>query len=320
VNQITISVPGTRVEDPDEDSVIMQTSEPELNSDYLKSFSKPKSKTTPRKQTGKTSEFFHSSQSSESKRISAGTSTIPAPPLDAKRFGLIQEELADKPFDLLIAVKLLNKTRGHFADREHPQSALNTFSRIMDAYPNPEALATADLNELTAMIEHLGLQNQRAKILIQMAQTWMEFPPERGVRYRTLGYPAHVKHAGKDIDPREDFIRDENKDPRIGAFEVAHLPGVGTYALDSWRIFCRDRLRGLADSYNGEAYGGKGILNEESEFEPEWKRVRPQDKELRAFLKWMWLKEGWVWDPDTGEKHKVSKAELEKSKKDDMFS
>jgi len=37
-------------------------------------------------------------------------------------------------------------------------------------------------------------------------------------------------------------------------------------------------------------------------FEPEWKRVQPSDKELRAFLKWMWLKEGIAWNPDSGEK------------------
>jgi len=30
-------------------------------------------------------------------------------------------------------------------------------------------------------------------------------------------------------------------------------------------------------------------------FEPEWMRVVPKDKELRAFLRWKWLKEGWNW-------------------------
>jgi hypothetical protein len=31
-------------------------------------------------------------------------------------------------------------------------------------------------------------------------------------------------------------------------------------------------------------------------------RVRPDDKELRAYLRWMWMKEGWEWNPDTGER------------------
>ena len=36
-------------------------------------------------------------------------------------------------------------------------------------------------------------------------------------------------------------------------------------------------------------------------FVPEWKSVLPQDKELRAYLTWMWLKEGWIWDHHTGD-------------------
>jgi hypothetical protein len=36
--------------------------------------------------------------------------------------------------------------------------------------------------------------------------------------------------------------------------------------------------------------------------EPEWKRVLPEDKELRACLRWMWMREGFEWDPATGDK------------------
>ena len=31
-------------------------------------------------------------------------------------------------------------------------------------------------------------------------------------------------------------------------------------------------------------------------------RVLPEDKELRACLRWMWMREGWEWDPVTGER------------------
>ena len=44
---------------------------------------------------------------------------------------------------------------------------------------------------------------------------------------------------------------------------------------------------------------GKG---REAEFQPEWMRVKPADKELRACLRWMWMREGWEWDPVTGER------------------
>ena len=46
-------------------------------------------------------------------------------------------------------------------------------------------------------------------------------------------------------------------------------------------------------------------------FEPEWKRVLPTDKELRAWMTWMWLKEGWVWNKETGERTKASKELME---------
>jgi hypothetical protein len=36
--------------------------------------------------------------------------------------------------------------------------------------------------------------------------------------------------------------------------------------------------------------------------------VVPLDKELRACLRWMWLREGWEWDPLTGKKHKAAPA------------
>lgn len=95
----------------------------------------------------------------------------------------------------------------------------------------------------------------------------------------------------------------KDDDDRVGAWEIAHLAGVGPYAIDSWRIFCRDKLRGLADGYNGEGAG--------ADFEPEWKRVLPMDKELRAYLRWKWLQEGWDWNPTTGKRHKASEALLE---------
>ena len=73
-------------------------------------------------------------------------------------------------------------------------------------------------------------------------------------------------------------------DAREG-WEIAHLPGVGAYALESFRIFGRDRLRGV-HKRPGE--------------EPEWKRLVPRDKELGPYVKWKWAEEGWDYDVETG--------------------
>jgi hypothetical protein len=51
---------------------------------------------------------------------------------------------------------------------------------------------------------------------------------------------------------------------------------MGAYAIDSYRIFYRDRLRGVDVS--------DGV-------EEEWKRVVPTDKELKLYLDWRWGEE-----------------------------
>lgn len=197
---------------------------------------------------------------------------------------------------------------------------------LLSQYPTPTALADADVSTISGVIHHLGFQNQRARKIVALAQGWVDRPPERGVRFAKRDYPR--KLDGRDIVPVGESVGDE--DERV-AWEISHLPGLGPYSHDSWRMFCRDILRGVATGYNGEgaqrpqqrpqrgqgqghgqgqAKGEVGTETEhktedesaEIEFEPEWKRVLPKDKELRAWMAWMWLKEGWVWDCETGQK------------------
>lgn len=210
-------------------------------------------------------------------------SCLPFPPRRAPLFGLIQERLADDPFRLLIATVFLNRTRGGVA--------IPVLYRVFERYPTVDALAAADFDELVAMIRCLGFQRSRARKCIAIARLWLESPPSKGIRYRRLHYPE--KGDGRDVKPGETV---DDDDPRV-AWEMAHLPGLGAYATDSWRIFCRDVLRGLASDWNGS--------DAEEGFVPEWKTVRARDKELRAFLTWMWLKEGWVWNQETGERTPV---------------
>ncbi|KAI2635184.1 DNA glycosylase [Xylaria nigripes] len=186
-------------------------------------------------------------------------SALPFPRLDAPRFGLIQEELATDPFRLLIAVTFLIRTPG--------KVAIPVFRALMREYPTPSALANASPADIEAKIKHLGLGAVRAATIQRYARLWLAEPPRAGVCYAVRNYGA--------------------------AWEIGHMTQ-GAYALDSWRIFCRDVLRGVASDWKG---GGRG-----GEFQPEWMRVLPGDKELRACLRWMWMREGWRWDPETGEK------------------
>lgn len=219
-------------------------------------------------------------------------SCLPFPPLSAEKFGLMQERLAHDPFRLLIATIFLNRTRG--------EQAMPVFFQLMQQYPTPADLAAAEFEDVVAIIRRLGFQNQRAQKCIEMARTWSKWAPVKGKRWRKLHYP--MKGDGKDIQ-MEEVLGDE--DNRV-AWEISYLPGLGPYSHDSWRIFCRDKLRGLAESWNGEgARDG---------FEPEWKRVLPTDKELRAYLTWMWLKEGWVWNKETGQRTKADEELLERAR------
>lgn len=245
-----------------------------------------------RKSPAKSPYFQKVSPGKQTKLERKESSCVTFPSLKAKGYGLIQERLHDDPFQLLIAVVFLNKTKG--------VHALPVFFALMEQYPTPQDLAAAPMKEIVEAIRHLGLQNQRAKKLKGIAQTWIDNPPDRARRYRTLHYPNHGD--GKDIKVGETL---SENDERQGGLEIAHIPGLSRYAWDSWRIFCRDKLRGLAADYKGT-----GAASET--FEPEWKRVLPEDKELRPYLRWMWLKEGWHWDPLTGKKTRMSKEELMK--------
>jgi hypothetical protein len=278
--------------------------QPSPSNDLAESFKLPK----PRKKgTGKTSAFFTptnspskpTSSKKSTPRPPKGTSTCPVPSTNSARFGLIQEKLWDQPFWLIIAVTFLNKTTG--------RAAAPIFWSLKELYPTPEALSQAKVEDLVDMIGTLGLQNQRAKRLILIANAWLENPPAKNQRYRTLHYP--LKGDGKDI--KKDSIIEEDADACEGALEIGHIPGCGPYAWDSWRIFCRDVQRGLAKDYNGRGCGKVG-------FEPEWQRVVPLDKELRACLRWMWLREGYVWDHETGNKRDATLQEMEAAMKGEM--
>ncbi|KAH7364063.1 DNA glycosylase [Rhexocercosporidium sp. MPI-PUGE-AT-0058] len=225
------------------------------------------------------------SQGSAKKRISGNiVSCIPFPPLSAPHFGLIQEKLAHDPFRLLIAVTFLIRTHG--------KHAIPVFYELMEKYPTPEALVAADKHEIVPIIRHLGLQNQRASTYQIYAKIWLEDPPLKDKRHPVRGYPE--PESGRDVKKGETILDSDER----SAWEIGHMTQ-GPYAIDSWRIFCRDVLRGVADGYNGEG--------SEEGFQPEWMRVVPEDKELRAYLRWMWLKEGFEWDPFTGEKEVACK-------------
>lgn len=218
------------------------------------------------------------------KRPPRGTiSAVPFAPLTSHTFGLIQEVFAHEPFWLLIAVTFLIRTKG--------LHAIPVFYKFKERFPTPMAVVDpANTDELVSMIRHLGLSVHRVALMQKYAQGFLHNPPRAGKTYKVKNYDR------RDFDPSTKVSTPSEADSEehdLEAWEIGHLTK-GKYALDSWRIFCRDELLGRATDWNG---GGR-----EPEFQPEWMRVRPDDKELRAYLRWMWMKEGWEWDPVSGER------------------
>ncbi|EON61273.1 hypothetical protein W97_00486 [Coniosporium apollinis CBS 100218] len=220
----------------------------------------------------------------------------PTRPESQTSYGLIQDYLASVAtspeqcvYTVLIQCILWNQTSG--------RQARPVLSVLLTLYPTPADLATANLTSLTAMLQPLGLHNIRAARLLAFAKAWLAAPPCAERRYRKLHYP--LKGSGTDIKAAEVIGPEDQRE----GWEVAHLPGVGAYALDSYRLVCRDWLRGM---------GREGAGEKREEWEPEWMRIEgdkgrvvPLDKDLRKALVWRWGKEGWVWDPVTGRKRRV---------------
>jgi len=184
---------------------------------------------------------------------------------------LIQERICHNLYHLVVQSILWNQTHGRAA-----RLVLNV---LLARYPTPAFLAVANVPELTALLQPIGLHNIRAKRLVALSKAWLEAPPCKERRYRKMHYPE--RGCGKDVGKNEVLMEGDVRE----GWEIAHLPGMGAYALDSYRIFHRDELR--------------GILIREG-VEPEWMKVVPGDKDLRLYLVWAWKNEGWKWVPDTG--------------------
>ncbi|KAH7196889.1 uncharacterized protein B0J16DRAFT_261059 [Fusarium flagelliforme] len=227
--------------------------------------------------------------SAAQKRPPSGTvPSIPFAPLTSSSFGLIQEDLAHEPFWLLVAVSFLIKTKG--------VHAIPTFYKVKERFPTPADVASAQNSDaIIAMIRHLGLAHHRVTLVQNIARGFLDDPPAAEKLYKVKNYDCRdveLTPRSAELNGYAPFSK-RGGDGDLEAWEIGHLTQ-GKYAIDSWRIFCRDELLGRAEDWKGKG--------RKPEFQPEWMRVHPNDKELRAYLRWMWMKEGWEWDPTTGKR------------------
>ena len=143
----------------------------------------------------------------------------------------------------------------------------------------------APVPDLEKLLSRIGLQSKRASRLVLLSHAYLIDPPFQG--------------AASDPSPCPPKKRlDGSAYPHTA---ISHLPGVGAYALDSFRIFSsflegggapskeEERLRELDNAFSD------GVCippPEHPEHEPEtfqapfeeWKSVLPSDKELVKYL------------------------------------
>lgn len=270
-------------------------------SPHISSQRQPNKSSTKKQPATFLSPFFPAPTISKPPKPLPGLPITPIPPLSCPTFGLIQEKLSRRPFHLLIAVTFLIKTAG--------RTALPMFWKFIGLFPTPESLASEEVKErIEEFVKPLGLGRNRTAIIQKYARGWLENPPTKGKRFGVRGYgtgAGDVKdgeefgsESEEEVEEGEAAVLDkvkERKERGLGsAWEIGHLTK-GAYALDSWRIFCRDELLGRSKDWKGDGERTQG-------FQPEWMRILPGDKELRGCLRWMWMREGWEWDPVTGEK------------------
>jgi methyl-CpG-binding domain protein 4 len=124
-------------------------------------------------------------------------------PRDASPYGLIQEELRDQPWRLLVACIMLNLT-----NIKQVRPIIWEFFR---RYSTPEAAASADETELAELIRPLGLYNRRAKSIIRLSSAitrpWRDVDDLPGVgKYAADSFRIFVE--GKmDVDPTDAKLR-----------------------------------------------------------------------------------------------------------------
>uniref|UniRef100_A0A0W0G2W6 HhH-GPD domain-containing protein n=1 Tax=Moniliophthora roreri TaxID=221103 RepID=A0A0W0G2W6_MONRR len=199
----------------------------------------------------------------------------------------LTERVANDPWKLLVAVTLLNKTTA--------KVAIPIFWKLLSKWPSPWALSQgwhlghfsrdmhstqsilADAKELADFIHSLGTYSIRSKRLISLSKAYLLDPPsafDARPSKPTLPskkYPVEPEDATCPLSIRRRL--------RYPPTPISHLPGTGSYALDSYRIFCP--------------------LHEDP-FSAEWKAVNPTDKELILYLRWRWAHlERMEWSPET---------------------
>ncbi|KAL1729584.1 hypothetical protein EV714DRAFT_284765 [Schizophyllum commune] len=134
--------------------------------------------------------------------------------LGAAKPDMIQETFAADPWKVLIATIFLNVTHG--------TQSIPIVHALLEIWDTPEKMAEGPFG-IYPCIRHLGLGHSRSKRIVDLSRAWISRPLS--------------------FDDKSVLSNDERVQSRKGQQELpipSYLPppGVGRYALDSFRTFC----------------------------------------------------------------------------------
>lgn len=88
-------------------------------------------------------------------------------PKDFSPYRLIQEDLRDEPWRLLVACMMLNQTTNVQVKQIMP--------KFFERYPGPGAATMANMIEMAEIIRPLGLYNRRSHAIQRMSRDWLDW-------------------------------------------------------------------------------------------------------------------------------------------------
>lgn len=109
------------------------------------------------------------------------------------KYGLIQEELKQSPWHMLIACMMLNLTS--------IKQVRPVIERFFRRWPTHDVLNESHVDELSCMLHPLGMYNRRAHAIIQMSKqyvTWNGIDPRCLYGVGQYGYDSYMIFVNDD--------------------------------------------------------------------------------------------------------------------------
>ncbi|KAG1686909.1 Methyl-CpG-binding domain protein 4 [Nymphon striatum] len=139
-------------------------------------------------------------------------------------YGLIQEQLYDNPWKLLIATIFLNRTQG--------TSAIPLLWEFFYAFPTPEITRKADWKKIASILQPIGLHEKRAKSITRICLTRPALSFQRFFKMSVNEWSMPLI--------ADEYLSKVWKHP-------IELHGIGKYGNDSYRIFCVNEWKRLSE-------------------------------------------------------------------------